>query len=98
LICRFCEQWNLDSAPRCVFCGNAFSSETDDTLAGRPSYDGPRLTVPVPMNEDQGGSASKSALPVLEIGELKLRLTPRQAAILLGVLLFVAYVLSKLRC
>jgi len=49
LICRFCEQWNPDSANRCCFCDNPADAVEDGTTHGTPAYirnTGRQLQVP----------------------------------------------------
>ena len=38
MICRFCAQWNPDSASRCSFCDNAADAAEDTTRDGQPAY------------------------------------------------------------
>ena len=38
MICRFCSQWNPESAVRCSFCNNRTDATEDATLDGTPDY------------------------------------------------------------
>ncbi len=49
MICRFCSQWNPESAGRCCFCDNVLDGTQDTTRDGQPAYlrnTGRQLQVP----------------------------------------------------
>jgi hypothetical protein len=38
--CTFCQQWNPADASDCAYCGNLLLGAVDETIEGRPAYEG----------------------------------------------------------
>ncbi len=62
MICRFCSQWNRDTAARCTFCNNHRDAE-DDATCGDLLPPAPTKPTPAPAQHLTPPGQGTSILP-----------------------------------